>query len=60
MLGRGYNKKVKKAVKGKGKKGKGGPWDDAAFERDMLLAIEASKREAGLAEQNFENVQVMA
>ena len=39
--------------KKKGKKGKGGdgPFDDEAFERDLLLAIEESKRLAGLANE---------
>ena len=27
-----------------------GPFDDASFERDLLLAIEESKREAGLSD----------
>ena len=35
--------------KKKGKKGGDGPFDDEAFERDLLLAIEESKRLAGLA-----------
>lgn len=35
----------------KGKKGKGGGWDEAQFERDMLRAIEASKVSAGLVQE---------
>lgn len=54
MMADRFGKKKKGVVdvkKGKGKKGKGGkeaPWDDEAFERDLLRAIEESKREAGL------------
>ena len=35
----------------KGKKGGDGPFDDEAFERDLLMAIEESKRLAGLADE---------
>ena len=47
-------KKKKGFVGGKKKKGDGiggdGPFDDEAFERDLLLAMEESRRMAGLAE----------
>ena len=44
--------KKKVAAGGKKKKGKGGDeWDDEAFERDLLLALEESRRMAGLAEE---------
>ena len=54
----------KKGVAYKGKKvgkGKEAPFDDEAFERDLLLAIEESKRLAGLAnEQAQANEQRIA
>ena len=40
-----------KGKKGKkGGKGKEGPWDEERFERDLLRAIEESKRSAGLVD----------
>ena len=50
--------KKKGFVGGKKKKGNGiggdGPFDDEAFERDLLLAMEESRRMAGLAEEQAE------
>ena len=51
-LGVGKKKAFGGPKKGKkGGKGGEGAWDDAAFERDLLLAIEESKRLAGLANE---------